>query len=107
MRDMQLAQNIKRLRIANGYTQATLAKAIGIQYQYVSDMERGVRRPGAKTIAKLCEVFLCDELTLRFGERQEHSDPDMRLLQEEIASLSPDELLEVRALLRKWKRERG
>lgn len=55
-----IGKNIRRLRRANGMMQYDLSDALG--YEHVSGIsvyECGKKLPGAKTLAKLAEVFEC------------------------------------------------
>ena len=38
--------SLKIWRESKGFTQKEVAEAIGVHVQYISDIERGVRRPG-------------------------------------------------------------
>lgn len=48
---------LKEIRIEHGYTQAELARKIGMDQNNYSKYERGEREIGRKTIIKLCQVY--------------------------------------------------
>ena len=49
----RLAQNLRRLRLAKGWSQEAFADEAGIHRTYVSDIERGARNPTITVVAKL------------------------------------------------------
>lgn len=49
----RLAQNLRRLRLAKGWSQEVFADEAGIHRTYVSDIERGARNPTITVVAKL------------------------------------------------------
>ena len=58
---------IRSLRERSGYTQATLARAIGVSDMTIRRWESGQREPRASEIAKLCEVLCVSEAELLRG----------------------------------------
>lgn len=54
---MDYATRIKELRKANGYTQITLAKALGLSKGTVAMWETGKRAPGYEVINQLSDMF--------------------------------------------------
>lgn len=52
-----VGDNLKRLRIAAGMSQAELAFAAEINRTFVSDIERGLANPSVLTLATLCYVL--------------------------------------------------
>lgn len=74
-----IAENIKRLREVRGWTQAELGRMCGVSDKHISALERGTISPGKKMIPKLLDAFAVDELTLRFGEREEKAQEDETL----------------------------
>lgn len=58
---------IRSLRERSGYTQATLARAIGVSDMTIRRWESGQREPRASEIAKLCEVLGVSEAELLRG----------------------------------------
>lgn len=102
-----IGENIKVYRLRNNWTQDDLAKLIKTNTKYISVLERGIRIPSPSLIEKLCDAFGINEITLRFGERKENIEKPMELLlvEQELAGLSPSELLEVCLLIRKKKED--
>jgi len=50
-----------------GWSQETLAESVGVDRTYISDLERGMRNPSLKTLAKIASALgetigaLCDD----------------------------------------------
>ena len=61
-----LAKQLRRLRLQSGYSQDELAELVGSDRTYISDMERELRNPSLKTLARLAHALevsigeLCD-----------------------------------------------
>lgn len=84
-----IGKNIKRIRSEQGYTQASLAKLMGVQEQFVSALERGVRKPGNKTMKSLCATLgVSEEDILR-----DHFSDAHRLMWSLIGRLTEDQVL--------------
>ena len=49
----RLGQNLRRLRLAKGWSQEAYADEAGIHRTYVSDIERGARNPTIAIVEKL------------------------------------------------------
>ena len=49
----RLGQNVKRARLAKGWSQEEFADLAGIHRTYVSDIERGARNPTIAVVEKL------------------------------------------------------
>ena len=54
---MTFGERVKELRKKNGYTQTTLAEALGITKGTVSTWETNSRRPSFETLNTLCDIF--------------------------------------------------
>ncbi len=52
-----LAKNLKSLREQYGYSQATVAKALGIKYQSYGAYESGITVPTLQNFIKLAKFF--------------------------------------------------
>lgn len=58
-----LGYNVRRLRDDRGWTQAELAERMSVDRDrrvhvpFVSDLERGTRKPKMETVARLSQVF--------------------------------------------------
>lgn len=61
-----LAKRMRELRLSKSYSQEELADRMGVDRTYVSDLERQLRNPSLRTIAKLADALdtsigeLCD-----------------------------------------------
>ena len=54
---MKFAENVKRLRLAFGYTQTQLGQKLGIRPSNISDWENSVSRPEYENLIKLADIF--------------------------------------------------
>jgi transcriptional regulator with XRE-family HTH domain len=52
-----LAQRIKSLRLAQGWTQEEFAERASMQRSYLADLELGRRNPSVRTLVKLANAF--------------------------------------------------
>ena len=52
-----LGRNVRRERDAKQFTQEKLAEKSGLDPTYISDIERGLRNPGIKNVAKLAKAL--------------------------------------------------
>lgn len=61
-----LSRHLRELRLKLGWSQEELAERMGSDRTYISDMERGMRNPSLKTLARLASTLdvtigqLCD-----------------------------------------------
>ena len=53
----KLGLNIRKRREARELTQETLAERAGLDPTYISGIERGLRNPGIKNVAKLAKAL--------------------------------------------------
>ena len=51
----RLGKNVRRLRLAKGWSQEDYADRVGIHRTYVSDIERGRRNPTITVVEKLAK----------------------------------------------------
>ena len=60
----RLARNLRKLRLARGWSQEDFADRAGIHRTYVSDLERGARNPTISVVDKLAKGLevSCGEL---------------------------------------------
>jgi len=55
-----LGLNVRKNREAREFTQEKLSEKSGLDPTYISDIERGLRNPGIKNVAKLAKALgLC------------------------------------------------
>jgi transcriptional regulator with XRE-family HTH domain len=52
-----LGRNVRRQRDAQRFTQERLAEKSGLDPTYISDIERGLRNPGIKNVARLAKAL--------------------------------------------------
>ena len=52
-----LGQNVRRRREVRDLTQEKLAEKAGLDPTYISGIERGLRNPGIKNVAKLAKAL--------------------------------------------------
>jgi len=52
-----LGLNVRRQREARQFTQEKLAERAGLDATYISGIERGLRNPGIKNVAKLAKAL--------------------------------------------------
>ena len=69
---------LRLLRNAYNYTLDDLAKILGISKQYLSEIERGTRRPTDEIIKKYSNTFEIDEETIRYF-KDNNTDISIRL----------------------------
>ena len=63
---MGLARQIKDIRLQLGYTQAEMAKKLGVIQQFISKLETGRENLTVDTLKKIADVF-GKKLTIRLG----------------------------------------
>lgn len=71
MNAIAVGHTIRTLREEQGFTQAALGKLINVSEQYVSALERGVRKPGGKLIVKLCAALGVTEEQILFSQQSD------------------------------------
>lgn len=52
-----LGLNVRQRREANEFTQEKLAEKAGLDATYISGIERGLRNPGIKNVARLAKAL--------------------------------------------------
>ncbi len=65
---MTIGERIKEVRKSNGMTLAVFGSKIGISYQSVSMIEKGINNPSDQTILSIVREFGVNEVWLRSGE---------------------------------------
>ena len=63
-----LGQNVRRRREARDLTQEKLAEKAGLDPTYISGIERGLRNPGIKNVARLAKALGLSTAELCKGE---------------------------------------
>ena len=54
---VKLGLNVRKRREASALTQEKLAERAGLDSTYISGIERGLRNPGIKSVAKLAKAL--------------------------------------------------
>ena len=54
---MTSGERIKQLRLERNWSQAKLAKEVGLHTSSIQDWEAGISLPSAKTLDRLCDLF--------------------------------------------------
>jgi len=57
--DWGIRNRVRVLRLRRGWTQAELARRVGVDRAYINRVERNRQQPGRRTMVKLAEVFSC------------------------------------------------
>ena len=93
----RIGANIKKARKAKGYTQMTLADALGVSFQAVSNWERGQTCPDIANLSELSRVLdlSVDEL---LGNRRA-AEITREIAEDKTPELQPEELQQVAPLL--------
>ena len=55
----RVGQNVKRLRLANGWSQEELADRAQLHRTYISGIERGIRNPTLTVLEKVAQGLDC------------------------------------------------
>lgn len=95
----QLPNRIRTLRRRQGLTQAQLAKLIGVAQPYITEIEKGRKRPSVEVLEKLCDSlggsadYLLDVTPSRFSVKQEPCGLSPEMLSEIAKSgITDDEM---------------
>ena len=65
-----IANNIKRLRKAEGISQVTLAKRVGLTHNFVNDIEKEKKSVSMETIGRLAKTFEVEPYQLLLTPKQ-------------------------------------
>ncbi len=95
---MKVAKKIKEARIAKNMTQMNLADTMGVSYQAVSNWERGNSMPDISKLEDLCKA-LDISIAQLLGMETTQTAAVERILQEEEAPLTAEELSELAPVL--------
>lgn len=64
-KDLNFAETLREIRTKKGLGIKTLAKALDVNYTYISKIENSKQVPSEAFIEKIAKVFNCDEEELR------------------------------------------
>lgn len=100
----KVAINIKNARTKMNMTQMNLADEMGVSYQAVSNWERGNSMPDISKLPELCKILNIsfEELV---GERIPETDTVEKLLQDENADVTLEEMAQIGRLVKPEKIE--
>lgn len=95
----KVASNIKNARMKKNMTQMNLADEMGVSYQAVSNWERGNSMPDISKLPELCKILEIsfEELV---GERTAETDIAEKLMEDENADVTLEELAQVGELVK-------
>ena len=101
----RIGANIMRARKAKGYTQMTLADALGVSFQAVSNWERGQTCPDIANLSQLSQVLdiSIDEL---LGNKRA-AEITKEIAEDKTPALEPEELVQVAPLLSEEQADRA
>jgi len=68
-----LGNNLRRLRVARGWTQEQLAEKASLHPNYIGGIERGVRNPAFLALASMISALGCKADDLFVGVTTKHS----------------------------------
>ncbi len=69
----QLAERIRMLRVARGWTQEQFAERAAMQRSYLADLELGRRNPSVRTLVKVANAFGITVAELLEGGQKERT----------------------------------
>lgn len=72
--DILVGQNIRRLRLAKGWSQTSLASHLGVTFQQVQKYEKGVNRVGSSRLVQIAEALEVSLADVMKGAHQPKSD---------------------------------
>nr|WP_294839844.1 helix-turn-helix transcriptional regulator [uncultured Methylotenera sp.] len=92
----QIGQCIAKRRLAAGFTQHQVAEKLGIGYEAVSRMERGVTIPTVIRLADLAEIFGCgiQELLIESSDRPDEQAEQIKNMLAKLNSEDRNMILE-------------
>lgn len=95
----KVARNIKTARTQMNMTQMNLADEMGVSYQAVSNWERGNSMPDISKLPELCKILNIsfEELV---GERTRETEIAKKLIQDESADVTLEEMAQVGQLVK-------
>ena len=95
----KVASNIKNARTKMNMTQMNLADEMGVSYQAVSNWERGNSMPDISKLPELCKILNIsfEELV---GERTAETDTAEKLMQDENADVTLEEMAQIGELVK-------
>lgn len=96
---MHFPKRLVTLRKTQGYTQQSLADAVGMHVNQIKKYESGTAQPTLSALIKLAQVLHVSLDDLVFEEGERGPDEDLRLQFEAISRMPPEEKQIIKALL--------
>ena len=96
---MYLPKRLVTLRKVQGYTQQSLADAVGMHVNQIKKYESNTAQPTLSALIKLAQVLHVSLDDLVFEEGERGPDEDLRLQFEAISRMPPEEKQIIKALL--------
>ena len=86
MANIQLADNLRRLRKQYNYTQAQIGKKLHITHQAYSNYETGVREPNLQLLAELSWIYhtSVDSLITQYCKYRSAGEAERKLAHEAL-----------------------
>lgn len=56
---MNVGENIRAIRTAQGLTLEQVGKSLGVSKQFVFQLEQGTRLPNVRQILEICNILRC------------------------------------------------
>jgi transcriptional regulator with XRE-family HTH domain len=97
--DMDFPERLARLRKAKGFTQQTLAEAIGMSLIQIHRYETGASQPPLDVLRKLAVALSVSADELVFGDAERGPDEELRLQFEAVSRFDAEEKRIAKALL--------
>ena len=92
----ELGKQIKRIRVANGYTQEKLSEMADISQRTLSSIELGINFATAETLDKIISVFGITIEELFATNKLKEPDELLKMIKENLSKMSNDsEKLEI------------
>ncbi len=97
--NVEIGEEVKRVREQSKVTQEQFAELIGVTPQYISDLERGVVGISIPTLKRLCTAMCVTSDQILFGERPQN---DISPMLEKCRMLSPEQFAIVSDIVNKF-----
>lgn len=90
---MNLGQRIRDIRLHKNLSITALAEAVGTTRPYLSDIERGVKKPSFDMLEKICQAFnITLEDFLNIQSEPVALTPELKTLLDNAKNLTPEQL---------------
>lgn len=96
---MHFPKQLVRLRKAQGYTQQTLADAVGLHVNQIKKYELGAAQPTLGALVKLAKALHVSLDALVFEEGERGPEEDFKLQFEAVSHMPPEDQQAVKVLL--------